>query len=89
MDSEMSTCSCFLLRQLLLAQKTAHARGPVREPRAMVIGTCLRNVGGTFFKQFCGAFFFSLKIVIVDENRLQNGPNMRFVGSYFLAKVQN
>ena len=46
MDSEMSSCSCFLLRQLLLVQKTAHARGAVRELRAMVIGPRLRNRGG-------------------------------------------
>ena len=32
MDSEMSSCCCFLLRLLILVQKTAHARGAVREP---------------------------------------------------------
>ena len=31
-DSEMSSCCCFLLRQLFLVQKTAHVRGAVREP---------------------------------------------------------
>ena len=82
----MSTCSCFLLRQLFLVQKTAHARGAVREPRAMVIVRCLRKGGHPFFEQFFGALF-SLKIEIFDENYLQNGPNMRSVGSYFLEKV--
>ena len=37
MDSEMSTCCCFLLRQLFLVQKTAHTRGAVRELLDLVI----------------------------------------------------
>ena len=69
MDSEMSSCSCFLLlRQLFLVQKTAHARGAVREPRAMVIGSCLRKGGHPFFEHLFGALF-SIKIVIYAENR--------------------
>ena len=89
MDSEMSTCSCFLLRQLFLVQKTAHARGAVREPRAMVIGPrreLFANGEAPFFEQFFGALF-SLKIEIVEENGSQNGPNMKTLGSYFSEKV--
>ena len=61
MDSEMSTCCCFLLRQLLLVQKTAHARGAVREPRGMVIGSLLRNgVGHRFFNFLCTPCSFKM-----------------------------
>ena len=82
----MSSCCCFLLRQLFLVQKTAHARGAVREPRAMVIGSCLRKGGHPFFDPSFGALF-SLIILIFDENCLQNEPTMRSVGSHFLEKV--
>ena len=59
MDSEMSTCSCFLLKQLFLVQKTAHARGAVREPRAMVIGSCLPMGGHLFLNNLLRPFFHS------------------------------
>ena len=80
MDSEMSSCSCFLLRQLFLVQKTAHARGAVREPRAMVIVPCLSQGGSPFFEQFFETLF-SLQITILDEKCLQNGPQMWSFGT--------
>ena len=86
MDSEMSTCSGFLLRPLFLVQKTAHARGAVREPRAMVIVTCLSLGGHPFFKHFFGTLF-SLKIMIFEENGSPNRPKMKTLGSIFSEKV--
>jgi len=88
MDSEMSTCCCFLLRQLFLVQKTAHTRGAVRELLDLVIVPGLRKEGHPFFAPFCGALF-SLKIATLDENGLQNGPKMVSFGSYFLEKCEN
>ena len=83
MDSEMSSCSCFLLRQLFLVQKSLeHARGAARERRAKVIGTCLSQGGHLFLNHFL-ELFFSLKIVIVDKKRFQNGVKMRSCGTYF------
>ena len=84
MDSEMSTCSCFLLRQLFLVQKTAHARGAVREPRATVIGLSLRRGRDFFLKRF-----LKLKITIFEKHGSQNGPKMKTLGNYFSEKVQN
>ena len=46
--SEMSSCCCFLFRQLFLVQKTAHARGAARELRARVIVPCLSQGGHLF-----------------------------------------
>ena len=62
---QMTSCCCFLLRQLFLVQKTARARGAVREPRAMVIVPCLPMGGHPFFDPFSGALF-SLKIAFFD-----------------------
>ena len=86
--SEMSSCCCFLLRQLFLVQKSLeHARGAARERRAKVIGTCLSQGGHLFLNHFL-ELFFSLKIVIVDKKLFQNGINMRSCGAYFLEKMQ-
>ena len=86
-DSEMSSCCCFLLRQLFLVQKTAHARGAVREPRARVMARHLSQGGHLFLNIFLEPFF-SLKIVIFDKKCLQNGSQMRSFGAYVLEKVQ-
>ena len=60
MDSETSNCCCFLLRLLILVQKTAHARGAVREPRGLEIGAdrvLFESGGAPFLKLFPGTFF--------------------------------
>ena len=57
--SEMSSYCCFLLRQLFLVQKTAHARGAAKERRARVIVPCLSQGESTFLKQFFGALCFT------------------------------
>ena len=88
MYSEMSSCSCFLLRLLFIVQNNAHARGAVREPRGMVIVRCLTQGGHPFFELFFGTLF-SLKIAIFDENSYRNRPKMRSVGCYFSEKVRN
>ena len=77
------------LRQCLLS-KTAHARRAVREPRAMVIGSCLPMGGHPFFEQFFGALF-SPKPAIFDETCVQNGTqNEVFWGLLFKesAKIE-
>ena len=86
-DSEMSSRCCFLLRQLFLVQKTAHVRGAVREPQAMVIGVSLSQWGHPFFEHFVEAHF-SLKTRSLDEICFQHLPNMRSCGSYFLENVR-
>ena len=43
--------------------------------------------GSLFFESFVGAHF-SLKILIVDKKRCQNGVRMRSCGAYFLDKMQ-
>ena len=53
-----------MLRLLFLVQKTAPARGAVREPRAMVIVPCLSQGGHPFFEPFLRPFFY------------QQAPNM-------------
>ena len=83
-----SSCCCFLLRQLFLVQKSLeHARGAARERRAKVIGTCLSQGGHLFLNHFL-ELFFSLKIMIVDKKRFQNGVKMKSCGAYFLEKMQ-
>ena len=83
-----SSCGCFLLRQLFLVQKSLeHTRGAARERRARVIGSCLSQGGHLFLRHFL-ELFFSLKIVILDEKRYQNGIKMRSYGAYFLEKMQ-
>ena len=57
MDPEMSTCSCFLLRQLFLVRKTAHARGAVREPPGVGIEECLTLAVYLFLKRFLEPIF--------------------------------
>ena len=83
--SEMSSYCCFLLRQLFLVQKTAHARGAVREPKAMVIAPCLSQGGHPSSEQFVGSLF-SLKIVIFDKKCLQNGPQHEVFWNLFFGK---
>ena len=83
-----SSCCCFLLRQLFLVQKSLeHARGAARERRARVIGSCLNQGGHLFLNHFL-ELFFSLKIVIVDKKRFQNGVRMRSCGAYFFEQMQ-
>ena len=53
MDSDMSSCGCFLLGLLFLVQKTAPARGVVKEPPGTLIVSSLRlGLGGAFFRSF-------------------------------------
>ena len=59
MDSAMSNCCCFLLRLLILVQKTAHARGAVREPRGLATECCLTLAGHLFLKRFLDLFLLS------------------------------
>ena len=87
MESEMSSCCCFLLRLLFLVQKTAHTRGAVKEPRGLVIGSCLPLGGYPFLKRFLEPFF-PLKIAISDETGSPNGVNMKSVGTYFSEKTR-
>ena len=53
----------------------------------MFIGWDLRRGGHLFLVHFL-ELFFSLKIVIVDEKRYQNGIKMKSYGAYFLEKMQ-
>ena len=87
--------SCFIINSdnaSIVAQtivsclEGARARGAVREPRAMVIGSCLPMGGHPFLEQFVGTLF-PLETVIVNENCLQHAPKMRYVGSYVLEKM--
>ena len=57
--SEMSSYCCFLLRQLFLVQKTAHARGAARERRARVIVRCLSQGGHLFLNIVWNPFVHS------------------------------
>ena len=57
MDSEMSSCCCFLLRLWILVQKAAHARGAVREPPGLGIVRSLSLAGHLFLKRFLGPWF--------------------------------
>jgi hypothetical protein len=60
MDSEMSSCCCFLLR-LLFVQKTAHARGGCQGASGFVHSD-LFDVGGyPFFEANLGTLFFTPK----------------------------
>jgi len=88
MDSEVSSCCCFLLRLLFLVQKTAHARGAVREARGLHIVRCLRLGGYPFFETIFWSPV-SLKIAILDEKCSQHGVTMRSFGSYVSEKVRN
>ncbi len=47
----------------------------------------MRKGGHPFFEQFFWSPF-SLKIAIFDETCLQNGPQVRSFGTYFLEKVR-
>ena len=82
----MSSCCCFLLRLLFLVEKSAYARGAVREPGETVIAPSLRLGGYPFVQSFLEAVF-SLIFAIVHENGLQNEPKMNSFGSSLLEKA--
>ena len=70
MDSEMSNCCWFLLRLLILVQKTAHARGlsgSLGAWREGGIGCCLTLAGHLFLKRFLGPFFHQQTPTIVSK----------------------
>ena len=87
MDSEMSSCCCFLLRLLFLVQKTAHARGAVREPPGLSIVTHQRLEDTLFLKRFPETFL-SPKITIVNANGIHYGTKRKSFGSYFWETMQ-
>ena len=82
MDSEMSSCCCFLLRLLFLVKKTAHARGAVREPPGLSIVTHQRLEDTLFLKRFLEPFL-SPKIGIFNANGTHYGTKRKSFGSYF------
>ena len=56
----MSSRCCFLLRLLSLVQKSAHARGAVREPRGLATGgdrVLFDSGGAPFFETISGTLF--------------------------------
>ena len=87
MDSEMSSCCCFLLR-LLFVQKTAHARGGCQGASGFVHSD-LFDVGGYPFFEANLELFFSQKNAILKDRCFQNEPTMKSFGSYFWKKCEN
>jgi len=60
MDSQMSSCCCFLLR-LLFVQKTAHARGGCQGASGFVHSSLFAVGGYPFFEAILGTFFSTKK----------------------------
>ena len=76
----MCSNNCFLLEQFLIV---AACPGASCRVHSLLFATG----GSPFFEPFFGALF-SLKIVIVDKKRFQNGVKMKSYGAYFLEKMQ-
>ena len=74
----MCSNKCFLLEQFLIVAACPGAS-------CRVHSLAFATGGSPFFNH--GAFF-SLKIVIVDKKRFQNGVKMRSCGAYFLETMQ-
>ena len=77
----------FLAQTMVSCSNSAHTRGAVREPQAMVIGTRLTQGGHPFLNNFLKPFFHSdLEFWMIW---LQNEPPMLSSGRYFLRKCEN
>ena len=72
-------------RTLVSCLRSAHARGAVREPREVIIDDCYR-LGRALFSYLFSASLFSHKIVIFNENGLQNGPQIGLFWELFSEK---
>ena len=88
MDSEMSTCCCFLPRLLFLVQKTRTRGGLLQGPLDMGTVSYLTLEGHLFLNQF-SELSFSLKMQIMRENGSLNGGKMKAFGNYFSEKATN
>ena len=92
MDSETSSCCCFLLRLLFLVQKTAHARGAVREPTGWHIvrtSPLFAYWGGTLFLKRFLEPFVSLKITIWERKWLSKwGRNYTWLKLFSKKRVK-
>ena len=79
--SDHQNCVFFKIEQFLIV---AACPGASCRVHRVVFATR----GSPFFESFFGALF-SLKIVIIDKKRFQNGVRMRSCGVYFLEKCKN
>ena len=76
----MCSNNCFLLEQFLIVCLPPGASCRVHNP-------LFETRGSLFLSNFL-ELFFSLKIVIVDKKRFQNGVRMKSRGAYFLENMQ-
>ena len=75
-------------RTVVSCWEIAHARGAVREPRESLIDT-RDPLERALFSYLFPASFFSHKVVISNENGLQNGPKVDTFGSCLQKMREN
>ena len=84
----ISNSASTVARTIVSCSKSAHARGAVREPRAMVIGSCLPMGGHLFLNNLLRPFFHS-KLQFWTKHVSQMDPKWGLLGPTFQKKCEN